>query len=261
MQIELRAVSHSFRTDSGLLPVLNEVSLSIAQGKRVGVVGPSGSGKTTLLRIVAGLVQPSAGKVLIQGAKVTFPGHRPNFFGMMFQEPALLDWRTVRENIVLPFELAVMRDNRSGDLDQRIKYFLTLTRLEQFANFRPAELSSGMKQRVALIRCLITRPAVLLLDEPFGALDQITRTKLWVEFDRIANVEKVTTLLVTHSIEEAVFLCDTILVLSSRPARVVKSLDVTLRGQRSIELLDDPEFLQLTKHVRHTLYDNAAENI
>lgn len=249
-KIEIDGVSVVFRKTSNPIEVLSDIRHSIPAGRRVAIIGPSGSGKTTLLRVIAGLTPPSSGSVMIDGEPVIAAGHRPNFFGMMFQEPTLLEWRTVLENVRLPFEMAALRHASPDEALGRARQLLDLVGLGEFADFRPAQLSGGMKQRVALARSLITDPSVLLLDEPFSALDFQTRQRLWGDVDRLIDTKGVTTVLVTHSIEEAVFLSDTVVVLSQRPARIIAAISPELTGRNEEGFIDSDEFMRAVREVR-----------
>lgn len=250
--VSLEGVAIEFGQGKRSLCVLKNFDLHIPRGSRTAIVGPSGCGKTTILRTIAGLVEPSEGIVTRR-----WRGHdtrltMENLFGIMFQEPALLDWRTVWGNIALPFELGSLRATPKPEIDDRVGSFINLVGLSKFQDFRPNELSGGMKQRVSLARSLVTRPAALLLDEPFAALDAITKMKLWLEFDRLVPRDSTTAILVTHSIDEALLLCDRVLVLAHQPAQIVMSIEVPFPKIRDLNLLDNAEFIRLAKKIRES---------
>jgi ABC-type nitrate/sulfonate/bicarbonate transport system ATPase subunit len=222
--IELRGVSRSFDIAGTRLLALDGVDLRIAEREVVAIVGPNGCGKSTLLRIMSGLLLPDQGEVYSLGTRVS--GVDPSI-GLVFQEPRLLPWRTVLDNVALPLELAgVSRAERGSGAREA----LALTELQDFADALPHQLSGGMAQRAALARALTPRPGVLLLDEPFSALDAMTRERLDDELLRLWNHTGTTIVLVTHSIAEAVFLADRVLVMSPRPGRIVA--DVPIRAGR-----------------------------
>ncbi|WP_027346432.1 ABC transporter ATP-binding protein [Hamadaea tsunoensis] len=226
--ITLEGVSQSFTSKRTSIDALTNVDLTITDGECVAVIGRSGCGKSTLLRLVAGLLTPSRGTVRIDGTPVTAP--RPDV-AMMFQRPALLPWRTVLQNVLLPTEIGGRRPGDPRDLAHEL---LALAGLRGFEKRLPHELSGGMQQRVALCRALVVRPAVLLMDEPFSALDALTRTELGEELQRVHMERGTTIVLVTHSIEEAVLLADRVVVLSPRPGRVREIVDVKIPRPREL---------------------------
>jgi NitT/TauT family transport system ATP-binding protein len=249
MPARLRAehISHSFESPAGALPVLHDVSFAVDANCLVCIVGPSGCGKSTLLRIMAGLLRPAEGRVLLDGAAINGPSRR---VGMVFQKANLMPWRTVMRNLTLPLELSgVPRAER----DARAAELIALVGLEGFGGAYPAELSGGMAQRVAIARALIYRPEVLLLDEPFGALDAMTRERLGVELLRIWQATQRAVLMVTHSIPEAIFLADRVIVLGSRPAEIISCVDVPLPRPRTLDVMHTPAFGELSAQVRAAL--------
>jgi len=226
--IQLRAVSKEFTNRKGAVQALRGIDLTAAEGEFVAVVGRSGCGKSTLLRLIAGLLPPSSGDIRIGGLPVTGPRRD---VAMLFQRPALLPWRSVLDNVLLPVEISGLpraeHRDRAGEL-------LAMMGLDAFQRRLPHELSGGMQQRVALCRSLIQRPEVLLMDEPFSALDALTREELSVELQRIHLEYAATVVLVTHSVDEAVLLADRVVVLSPRPGHVRTVLDIGIPRPRSL---------------------------
>lgn len=251
-------ISHTY--PNGVQALLN-FTLHAPPGRFVAIVGPSGCGKSTLLRILAGLIRPSAGQVWLDGQPITQPSPR---IGMMFQDAALLPWRTVAQNIHLPLELGGQAARRgafaSSERKPRslVSDLIQLVGLSGFESAYPRELSGGMAQRVALARALVTQPPVLLLDEPFGALDALTRESLTASVEGILRHTGTTAVMVTHSIAEAVFLADQIIVSSSRPGRVVGTVQVTLPRPRAWAMESQPEFGQYVGLVRSMLGQSAS---
>jgi NitT/TauT family transport system ATP-binding protein len=242
--IELDRVGMTYETGSGPVEALRDITLSVREGEFVSLVGPSGCGKSTLLRVVAGLRPMTSGSVVVDGAPVVRPIPK---VGMVFQAAVLLKWRTVLDNVLLPAELAGLRPARYRE---RAHELLKLTGLEDFAGKRPSELSGGMQQRVSLCRALLLDPPLLLMDEPFGALDAMTRDEMNLELLRVWGEagagagERKTILFVTHSIPEAVFLSDRIVVMSPRPGRIAGIFDVALPRPRTVETRATAEFGQ-----------------
>jgi len=228
---------------------LDGMSLAVAEGEFLAIVGPSGCGKSTLLRLLAGLLQPIAGRVTYRGQPLAQPLRE---IGYVFQRANLMPWRTVQANIRLPLEIAKAPD---AEVDDRAAALISLVGLDGFAGSYPAQLSGGMQQRVALARALIHEPSVLLLDEPFGALDALTRERMNAELLRIWNLRKPTVVMVTHSISEAGFLSDRVLVLTARPGRTRAEFTVPLPRPRDLALTADPAFIQLTRAVRAEIVD------
>jgi NitT/TauT family transport system ATP-binding protein len=226
--IGMTEVSQTFMTRRGRVEALRGIDLDLADGEFVAVVGRSGCGKSTLLRIVGGLLAPTTGQVRIDGVPVTKP--RRDVM-MVFQRPALLPWRSVLDNVLLPVEVFGWR---RAQYRRRAVDLLEMVGLEGFLGRRPHELSGGMQQRVALCRSLLTGPRAMLMDEPFSALDALTRTELSVELQRIHMEHKTTILFVTHSIEEAVLLADRVVVLSPRPGHIRKIINVDIPRPRTL---------------------------
>ncbi len=245
--LRIRNLSASFRGYLGDLSALEDVSFDVAHGEFVCLIGPSGCGKSTLLRIAAGLLAPSRGEILLEGQ----PQHAPQKrVGLVFQQPTLLPWRTVRDNIALPLEMMKLSP---AAIQARTADLLELVGLVGFEQEYPIHLSGGMAQRTALARALAHNPEVLLLDEPFGALDALTRERMAAELLRIWERDKRTVLMVTHSVEEAALLADRVVVLSARPGHVVGIVEVTLPRPRSMALLATPELQQIAGHLREAL--------
>jgi NitT/TauT family transport system ATP-binding protein len=237
--IHLRHVAKTYKTADGPISAVADVSLSVGPQEFVSLLGPSGCGKTTVLKIVAGLVAPSDGIVEVQGQAVVGP--RADV-GMVFQTPALMRWRSSLDNVLLPAEILGLNKKQFRDTAREL---LGLVGLGDFLNKLPNELSGGMQQRVSIARALVHDPSILLLDEPFSALDAMTRNQLNVELLRIWSERKKTSLLITHSIPEAVFLSDRVVVLTARPARVVEVVDISLPRPRTPEMRVSAEFVGL----------------
>ncbi len=242
--IAARGLSKLYATRDGHVPALERISFSIGEGEFVAVVGPSGCGKSTLLKILAGLLPPSEGEALLRGSRITGPRRD---IGVVFQSPVLLPWRTVLDNVLLPVD--VQRLGRELHLQKALD-LLALVGLEGFERRYPWELSGGMQQRVAITRALIHDPAMLLMDEPFGALDAMTREHMNLELQRIWLERKKTVLFITHSIPEAVFLGDRVLVMTPRPGRIVENRPVPLPRPRSLDQMNTPEFGTHVRQIR-----------
>jgi ABC-type nitrate/sulfonate/bicarbonate transport system ATPase subunit len=249
----VRDLSKSFSSGrNSRLTALEGVGLEVQEGEFTAILGPSGCGKSTLLRIIAGLEPQTSGEVTVAGADPRELARRHEL-GMAFQDHALLPWRTVAENIALPFQIAGRRPEQA-----RINELLELIGLAEFSRHRPRQLSGGMRQRVSIARALVLHPSVLLLDEPFGALDAVTRRRLNIELERIWLAERITTIMVTHSVDEAVFLADNVVVMSSTPGRIIMSKRIPFERPRSHELLSTPEFHALADELTLALDDGAA---
>jgi NitT/TauT family transport system ATP-binding protein len=248
--IEVRDVTKTFRTRAGEdIVALAPVRLSVRAQEFVCIVGPSGCGKSTLLRIIAGLIAPSAGLAAIAGSAVSGPRRD---IGMVFQDPVLLPWRSVRRNVLMPAEVVGIERRRAED---RARHLLGLVRLDGFGEKYPGELSGGMRQRVAIARALMHDPQILLMDEPFGALDAMTREYMNVELLRIWQASGKTVVLVTHSIDEAAFLADRVVVMSPRPGTVREVIPVEVKRPRGHRTRLDPRYLDVVAAIRRHFVD------
>jgi NitT/TauT family transport system ATP-binding protein len=242
-------VSMDFVLDGGTMRALDNVSLGLARGSFSSIIGPSGCGKSTLLRLVADILTPSQGCIAIEGLPPA-EARRDRRIGFVFQEATLLPWRTVLANIALPLEIVGARPGVGAHSPESL---IKLVGLQGFENAMPQQLSGGMQQRAAIARALVLQPDVLLLDEPFGALDEITRQKMNLELLRIWQETNTTALLVTHSIAEAVFMSDRVFVMSPRPGRIVRTVDVALPRPRAIEHMRSPVFSALVNEIRDSI--------
>ena len=242
--------------DFGNVPVIQETSLVIARNSLVVFLGPSGCGKTTLMRMVGGLDEPTAGIIRLDGVPVTGPSRKT---GMVFQSYSSFPWLTVAGNIA--FGMRYRNDLSGEERTLRVRHYLKLMGIEDFADIYPSRISGGMRQRVAIARSLAAGSDVLLMDEPFGALDALTREKLQVELRQIQSREAKTIIFVTHDVEEAVFLADRIVMLSARPARIVADIDVAkvLGDRRALEIRETEVFFKLRNEVLHLVRREARE--
>ncbi|MES1248514.1 MAG: ABC transporter ATP-binding protein [Actinomycetota bacterium] len=245
--VDVKSVSKEFK---GGTVALQDIDLSIEQGEFVSLIGPSGCGKSTLLRIIGDLIEPSQGDVSVNGKTAT-RARRDHDYGIVFQDAVLYNWRTVSKNVALPLELAGWdRDRRASRVDE----MLDLVELRGFGDHHPWQLSGGMQQRVSIARALSFEPSLLLMDEPFGALDEMTRERLNAELLRIWQETRSTVVFVTHSIAEAVFLSTRIVVMSARPGRISKVIPVDLPQPRTGETREEPRFFELATEVREALH-------
>ena len=242
--VVLRDVQKTYFAAQGDVDALGPISFAMAPGETLSVVGPSGCGKSTLLRVVAGLDEHTSGTVTVAGQVVSQP---ITDVGIVFQRDLLLDWRTVIDNVLLPAELKKM-DPASAR--RRARELLAELGVADFADRFPWELSGGMRQRVAIARALLCNPSMLLLDEPFSALDALTRDQMNVTLQQVQASAHVTTLLITHSILEAVYLSDRVIVMSARPGRVLDDIRVPFARPRRLSLREDPEFVDITRRIR-----------
>lgn len=231
---------------------LSHVSLDVAPGEFLSLLGPSGCGKSTLLRLIGDLLQPTAGQVLVKG-KTASRARRDRDYGMVFQAPVLYEWRTVAKNVQLPLE--IMKKPKRERVE-RTNALLELVGLQDFANKHPWQLSGGMQQRVSIARALSFQPSILLMDEPFGALDEMTRDRLNLELLNVWSRTGTTIIFVTHSIPEAVFLSDRIVVMTPRPGRIDSVIQVDLPRPRGAASREHPEFIRLITEARHRLAEH-----
>ena len=242
----VRDLGKTFPDGNGGLEALDSASFSVAPREFVCVLGPSGSGKSTLLRILAGLLEPSCGSF-------SFVGGRPKI-GMVFQQSNLMPWRTTLENITLPLELEGIPP---GERRARAQELIDLVGLQSFESSWPRDLSGGMAQRVAIARALVHDPDILLLDEPFGSLDALTRERMWTELARIWQMRRKTVLMVTHQIDEAVLLSDRVIVFSARPAQILADISIPIPRPRQSHIKDSEEFRGLMSRIWSIIEGNA----
>jgi NitT/TauT family transport system ATP-binding protein len=253
--VSARDVTKTF--GRGGVTALQDVDLEVSRGEFISLIGPSGCGKSTLLRVIGDLVEPTSGQILVNG-KSARRARLDRDYGIVFQAAVLYDWRTVAKNIALPLELMGFdREARRA----RVRELLQLVELEGFEKHYPWQLSGGMQQRVAIARALSFSPALLLMDEPFGALDEMTRERLNLELLRIWAELGSTVIFVTHSITEAVFLSTRVVVMSARPGRITGIVDVDLPQRRTFETREEPRFFELVTEVREQLHAGGADQV
>jgi NitT/TauT family transport system ATP-binding protein len=247
--VELDRVSMVYGRGAAAVRAIDELTLEIAQGEFIAVVGPSGCGKSSLMRLISGLHAPASGTLLVEGAPVCGP---LKSVGMAFQNSNLLPWRTAIENVLLPLEIVepYRRDFSKQKYSAKARELLESVGLAGFTQKHPWELSGGMQQRTSICRALIHEPEILLLDEPFGALDAFTREELWVALRDLQAARKVTVMLVTHDLREAVFLADTVYVMSSRPGRIVRRCEVPIPRPRDLDVTYTPAFQDVVHELR-----------
>lgn len=246
--VDIDAVSVRFDSKKKSVQALQDVDITVAKGEFISIVGPSGCGKSTLLRAISGISPATEGRVLLRGDEVLAPRQD---VGFIFQRPALMPWRDVRRNILLQAEMRGMDRQRA---EERCRELISFTGLDGFEKSLPHELSGGMQQRAALCRALLHEPDVLLMDEPFGALDALTREKMNVEMHRLWRERGMTVALVTHSVAEAVYLATRVVVMGPRPGRVIQEFEVDLPRERDYEeTMEHPEFHRVASRVRELL--------
>lgn len=245
--LEVKGLGVTFTDDKGSLQALTEIDFSIDREQFVCVVGPSGSGKSTLIRVLAGLLKPTRGEVTLDGRPVLEPRLG---VGIVFQKANLMPWRSVIRNITLPLEIS---NTNSEEANSRAQELIDLVGLTGFEDWLPQDLSGGMLQRVAIARSLVHDPDLLLLDEPFGALDALTREKMGVELLRIWRARKKTVIMITHDISEAVYLADRVLAISPQPGNLRLDLKISLKRPRAEEDRFTSEFLNLTQQLRQAI--------
>jgi NitT/TauT family transport system ATP-binding protein len=249
--IEIRSVSKTYRTRDGEVPTLQDIDISVDDGELLVVVGPSGCGKSTLMRMVAGLLPPTSGEIRVEGRPVTKPFGE---VGIVFQSALLLPWRSVLGNIMMPVEVKGLP--RAPYLE-RAHELLKMVSLNGFEKKYPWQLSGGMQQRASICRALIHDPRIVLMDEPFGALDALTRERMNLELQRIHRETGKTIMLITHSIPEAVFLADRVLVMTDRPGKIAAIYNVDLPRPRSLDVMGDPRFVELTQTIRRHFHSQS----
>jgi len=248
--VEITSISKAFNLgSSNQVDALTDINLSIASGEFVSLIGPSGCGKSTLLRLIANLIEPTSGELVVNG-KSAKQARLDQDYGMAFQQSGLFEWRTVAKNIELPLEL---KGWDKAKRQARATEMLELVKLSDFANHYPWQLSGGMQQRVAIARALAVHPSLLLMDEPFGALDEMTREHMQSELLSICRASGTTVVFVTHSIPEAVYLSNRVVVMSPRPGRVTEIVDVSIEGERNDATRDNSAFFKGISAVREAL--------
>jgi NitT/TauT family transport system ATP-binding protein len=249
--IRISGVSKTYRARDGDVPSLRPLDFHINEGEFFVVVGPSGCGKSTLLKMISGLLAPSSGEILVEGEKVTKPHGN---VGIVFQNSLLLPWRNILANVMLPIDMKLSREKYLP----RAMALLKMVGLEGFEKKLPWQLSGGMQQRASICRALVHDPKIMLMDEPFGALDAMTRERMNVELQRIQRETGKTVLLITHSIPEAVFLADRVLVMTERPGAIAAIYDVPLGQNRSLDVMADPVFTELVQRIRRHFFTQSA---
>ncbi|MFC5359001.1 MULTISPECIES: ABC transporter ATP-binding protein [Azospirillum] len=259
--VELSQAAVSFGKPGKAVPALQETNLRIADGEFVALVGPSGCGKSTILRLTAGLLQPTRGAVLVGGREVAAKALR---IGMAFQNPTMLPWLTIERNVMLPLKIvrpfrSDYRAKRKTEYRDRVHALLADVGLDKFAGHYPWQLSGGMLQRANLCRALIHEPSLLLLDEPFGALDQFTREELWGTMQSLWLKRKPTVLLITHDLKEAGFLASRVCVMSARPGRIINDSAVDFPRPRTIQMTFDADFVALNQRLRDLIIDARTD--
>jgi NitT/TauT family transport system ATP-binding protein len=253
--VELQSVSKEF--GQGGVVALEGIDLEIGEREFVSLIGPSGCGKSTLLRIIGDLIQPTRGEVTVKG-KAAHEARLGRDYGIVFQDAVLFDWRTVSKNIALPLEMMGWDRRRRAE---RVKELVELVELTGFEGHHPWQLSGGMQQRVSIARALSFNPALLLMDEPFGALDEMTRERLNLELLRIWEASGSTVVFVTHSISEAIFLSTRVVVMSARPGRIVGIVDIDLPQPRTVVTREEPRFAELVSEVRRLLRQGGGFDV
>ena len=258
--VELKAVTVTYGRGESTLRALDETTLEIGTGDFVALVGPSGCGKSTILKLVGGIFPATTGYVGVAGREV---GAEPVRIGMAFQNPTLLPWLTIRDNVMLPLKIvppfrAEFRAKRRGEFHDRVEALLAQVGLAGFGDKHPWQLSGGMMQRASLCRALIHDPQLLMLDEPFGALDQFTREELRSIMQNLWLERKPTVILVTHDLKEAAYLANRICVMQARPGRIIEDRVVPFARPRTIDMTYAPDFVALTHHLRDAIFSNRA---
>jgi NitT/TauT family transport system ATP-binding protein len=251
--IRVRNVTKRFEIDRQAVTALHGIDMRVPEGEFCSLIGPSGCGKSTLLRLIAGLLTPTEGEIVIGDGESPADARGRREIGFVFQDAVLLPWRTALENVELP--LAIAGRGSPDERRRRARELLDLVGLGDFANAAPGKLSGGMQRRVGIARALALDPRFLLLDEPFGALDEITRQRLNSELLRIWTERRTTALLVTHNVGEAVFLSDRVLVMAARPGRIIAEVEIDLPRPRNLDLLQEPTFFEYSRRLTRLLLD------
>lgn len=253
VKVKIEGVRKVFNTRNGEMIALNGVNLDIMENEFICVVGPSGCGKSTLLNIIAGLAEPTSGKVLCDGVEVKGTGTER---GVVFQQYALFPWMTVKKNVMFGLNLKGIKGQEAEDIAMK---YIKMVQLEDFANHYPKELSGGMKQRVAIARAYAVNPSVLLMDEPFGALDAQTRTQLQQELLETWEKEKKTCFFITHDVDEAIILAQKVIIMSARPGRIKEIVNIDIPYPRDQETKMSSRFLELKNHIWSQVYQEYLE--
>jgi NitT/TauT family transport system ATP-binding protein len=251
--IEVRGASKIYRTRDGDIHSVQPVDFTVSEAEFIVIVGPSGCGKTTLLKMLAGLLPPSTGEVRVEGKVITRPHGN---VGIVFQSAMLLPWRSVLRNVMMPIEIKGLPRQT---YEPRALELLRMTGLTDFAHKFPWQLSGGMQQRVSICRALVHDPKIVLMDEPFGALDALTRERMNVELKRIQQETRKTVVLITHSIPEAVFLADRVIVMTPRPGKIAAIYDVPLPPDRTLDVMSPPTFTAMTQKLRSHFMDAGID--
>jgi len=252
-KIHIEGLEKTYASKGGRVTALAQVNLTIRQNEFITLVGPSGCGKSTLLKLIGVLIRPSRGLLLLDGAALTRP---PRDVGIVFQEAVLLEWRSVLDNVLLPAEILGLDKTKAR---ARAMHLLNLVGLAGFERRFPRELSGGMQQRVSICRALIHNPSILLMDEPFAALDAMTREELGFELMRIWDTDKKTVIFVTHNITEAILLADRVVAMSRRPGRIAKIVDIELPRPRTIDMEFSPQFKSYSDQIRAVIYHGEGD--
>lgn len=253
IKVKIEDVRKVYDTRNGEMIALNGVNLDIMENEFICVVGPSGCGKSTLLNIIAGLLEPSSGRVLCDGEEVKGTGTER---GVVFQQYALFPWMTVKKNVMFGLNLKGIKGKEAEDIAMK---YIKMVQLEDFVDHYPKELSGGMKQRVAIARAYAVNPSILLMDEPFGALDAQTRTQLQQELLETWEKEKKTCFFITHDVDEAIILAQKVIIMSARPGRIKEIVDIDIPYPRDQETKMSPEFLDLKNHIWSQVYQEYLE--
>lgn len=253
VKVKIDNVKKIFNTRNGEMVALNGVSLDIKENEFICVVGPSGCGKSTLLNIIAGLLEPSSGKVYCDGKEVVGTGTER---GVVFQQYALFPWMTVKKNVMFGLNLKGIKGQEAENIAMK---YIKMVQLEDFVDHYPKELSGGMKQRVAIARAYAVNPSILLMDEPFGALDAQTRTQLQTELLETWEKERKTCFFITHDVDEAIILAQKVIIMSARPGRIKEIVDIDIPYPRNQETKMSPRFLELKNHIWGQVYQEYLE--